>query len=401
VTVKKHAKESGCGRDELHPDHKALGGPMPILKMYNGSVLKRPDRLVYLDWMRGLAAAIMLQGHVFDGWVRPQDRHSEWFWASQFLGGMPAPIFLFLVGVSLALVLDRMRQKNASSSDMLLKVIRRGGWILLLAYVFRFEQFLVWYPYSGWADVFRIDTLNCIAASSLAIGMFSILFRARRVNMIATGVAAALVIWLTPFIYPTAPGVPSVAMSYLNGNGHSTNFSLIPWVSFALIGITFGYALLEARDRGSEARFFSAVAVGGICAYAAGTAMSLTTFFEYGYFNYSLTSPHFVLIRVGFLAMIVYGGYKWCSRASYNYDWSPLRLLGQASLLVYWIHIEIVYGKPFSQYARALTIPDAMSQLLWLVPSMLLLAWCRSYGFGRLVRTGFTVSRRALVPSED
>src|SRR5215475_10754575 len=77
-------------------------------------MIKTSDRLVYLDWLRGLGVLIMLQGHVIDAWVRPQDRSGEWFWLSQFLGGLPAPIFLFLVGVSLALVLDRMRAKGAT-----------------------------------------------------------------------------------------------------------------------------------------------------------------------------------------------------------------------------------------------------------------------------------------------
>src|SRR5262245_24248367 len=113
----------------------------------------------------------MLQGHVMEAWVRPQDRSSEWFWFSQFLGGLPAPIFLFLVGVSLALVLDRMREKGASSRDLATKVLRRGSWILLLAYAFRIEQFLIWYPASQWVDLFRVDTLNCIAVCTLIIGL--------------------------------------------------------------------------------------------------------------------------------------------------------------------------------------------------------------------------------------
>ena len=119
------------------------------------------NRLIYLDWLRGLAVLIMLQGHVLDGWVRPQDRSTEWFWLSQFLGGLPAPIFLFLVGVSLALVLDRLRAKGASTRELAMKVLRRGGWILFLAYAFRLEQFLVWYPASQWSDLWRVDTLNC------------------------------------------------------------------------------------------------------------------------------------------------------------------------------------------------------------------------------------------------
>src|SRR3954468_20009937 len=106
--------------------------------------------------MRGLAAVIMLQGHVFDGWVRAQDRTSEWFWLSQFLGGLPAPIFLFLVGTSLALVLDRMRAKGASIGQLAMRVFRRSAWLLLLVYAFRIEQFLMWYPGSHWSDVFRV-----------------------------------------------------------------------------------------------------------------------------------------------------------------------------------------------------------------------------------------------------
>src|SRR5439155_1644908 len=131
------------------------------------------NRLAYLDWMRGLAVLIMLQGHVLEGWLRPQDRSSEWFWLSQFLGGLPAPIFLFLVGTSLALVLDRMRAKGASARQLAMRVVRRSAWILLLAYAFRIEQFLMWYPASQWNDVFRVDTLNCIAVCILLIGLVS------------------------------------------------------------------------------------------------------------------------------------------------------------------------------------------------------------------------------------
>src|SRR5580765_2979197 len=101
---------------------------MPLRRVcfYTGPfVMSSSKRLVYLDWMRGLAVLIMLQGHVLEGWLRPEDRGSEWFWLSQFLGGLPAPIFLFLVGTSLALVLDRMRSKGASHWQLATRVVRR------------------------------------------------------------------------------------------------------------------------------------------------------------------------------------------------------------------------------------------------------------------------------------
>lgn len=331
--------------------------------------------------MRGLAAAIMLQGHVFEGWVRPEDRSSEWFWFSQFLGGLPAPIFLFLVGVSLAIVLDRLRAKGAPARELVSKVLRRGGWVLLLAYAFRVEQYLMWYPDSRWSDVFRVDTLNCIAVSTLIIGLASVAFRTRRVNIGAMAAATALVVFLTPFIYPIRSVLPDAAMAYLNGNGNGSLFSIFPWIAFALAGMTFGYLLQEWRERSDERELFRRVAVAGICFFAAGTAMRLTPAFEYGFFDYSLTSPHFFLVRLGYLCLILAGAYHWSQRPDAD-RWSSLRVMGQASLIVYWAHIELVYGRLFHHYSRSLTLAGAARHLFWVFPLMIGMAvlWQRWQG---------------------
>ena len=341
-------------------------------------MIKQFNRLAYLDWMRGLAVVFMLQGHLFDGWVRPQDRTGEWFWLSQFLGGFPAPIFLFLVGASLALVLDRMRARGASALQLAQKVLRRGTWILLLAYAFRVEQFLVWYPASKGSDIFRVDTLNCIAVCTLIIGFFSIPFKTRRANIIAMGLSTAAFVYITPWIYPVRSYMPSFLLSYLNGNGQPWYFSIFPWAAFTLAGMTFGYALLEARNRTGEAEFFKGVAGTGICVYALGVTMSLFPALEYGFFDYSLTSPHYFLVRLGWILLMLYGAYKWSARETAG-RWSPLIVLGQASLLVYWVHIEMVYGRPLRSFAQSLELAAAARQLLWFLPLMLGLAMARDW----------------------
>ncbi len=335
-------------------------------------MINKSNRVTYLDWTRGLAAALMLQGHVMEGWLRPQDRGGEWFWLSQFLGGFPAPIFLFLVGVSLAIVLDRMRAKGASSRELAMKVLRRGGWIFLLAYAFRLEQFLVWYPASQWKDVFRVDTLNCIAASTLAVGLFSVAVKTRRANIIGMGIATAVFVIVTPWVYPVRV-LPAFVLSYLNGNSHSSYFSLFPWAAFTVAGITFGYTLLEVKALSSEQAFFNWTAAAGICAFAMGSAMSLSPIFRYGFFDYSLTSPHYFFIRLGCILLILYGAFRWSRRRNAG-AWSPLAVLGQSSLVVYWVHIEIVYGRLFQNFFRSLHLTAAMTQLLWMVPLMIALA---------------------------
>ena len=101
--------------------------------------------------------------------------------------------------------------------------------------------------------------------------------------------------------------------------------------------------------------------------------MSLTSIFEYGFFDYSLTSPHFFFIRLGWILLLLYGAYRWSTRQS-SRRWSPLITLGQASLIVYWLHIEIVYGRLFHAYGQSLEIFNAAMQVLWVVPLMLLVA---------------------------
>ena len=68
-----------------------------------------------------------------------------------------------------------------------------------------------------------------------------------------------------------------------------------------------------------------------------------------------------------------YAAYRWSLRPS-AHRWSPLRTLGQASLAVYWIHIELVYGRAFHDWSRALEIREAALHLSWFIPAMLLLA---------------------------
>ena len=50
------------------------------------------SRLQYLDWVRGIGAVIMLNGHVWDSFLRDDLRSGGPYILSQFLGGMPPAI---------------------------------------------------------------------------------------------------------------------------------------------------------------------------------------------------------------------------------------------------------------------------------------------------------------------
>ena len=94
-------------------------------------------RLAYIDWMRGLACVLMFQTHCYDSWLSPEARKTTFFMWSQLGGTLPAPLFLFLAGISFALVTDKLRQKGVPPNAIARTTIRRGaeisGWVFCSA----------------------------------------------------------------------------------------------------------------------------------------------------------------------------------------------------------------------------------------------------------------------------
>jgi hypothetical protein len=65
---------------------------------------------------------------------------------------------------------------------------------------------------------------------------------------------------------------------------------------------------------------------------------------------------------VGIVAMLVAVAFGWSQvRAG---SWSPVSEFGVASLFVYWIHVEMVYGVLSAPLHRALTFEQAIGAML-------------------------------------
>ena len=72
--------------------------------------------------------------------------------------------------------------------------------------------------------------------------------------------------------------------------------------------------------------------------------------------------------------------YAWCRWGAGQWGFSPLIQLGQTSLLVYWVHIEFVYGRVSILHKRANSIPMASLGLLTIFLAMLALSTERRSG---------------------
>ena len=83
-------------------------------------------RLRYLDWTRGFAALIMLQGHTFHSFTRMDLRDKGPYIFSQFLGGLAPAIFLFLTGVTMAFRMDSDERRGLEPGARVLSAPNRG-----------------------------------------------------------------------------------------------------------------------------------------------------------------------------------------------------------------------------------------------------------------------------------
>src|SRR4051812_1572303 len=150
-------------------------------------------RLLYLDFVRGSAALIMLQGHVFHSFLKNDLRQGGAYVFSQFLGGMPPAVFLFLTGVTLAFLMDGRERQGLPASARIWAATRRAGYLLGVAAVFRLQLWIFGWPYSPAQDLFKVDILNCMGFTVALMSLLAVIRTRDRVRVCAAlGLAIAV-----------------------------------------------------------------------------------------------------------------------------------------------------------------------------------------------------------------
>ena len=82
-----------------------------------------------------------------------------------------------------------------------------------------------------------------------------------------------------------------------------------------------------------------------------------------------------------------------------NFGFSPMRQLGKTSLLVYWVHVELVYGLLFARLHHKLSMVQATVGLVLMTAAMLGLSVLRTKYWPGLPRRGRPKRRSGNLPS--
>jgi uncharacterized membrane protein len=312
---------------------------------------------VYLDWLRGVAVLIMVEAHTLDSWTRAADRgRSDYKWAIA-VGGFGAPTFLFLAGVALALAAGSRIEKGMSDAEASARARRRGWEIFGLAFLFRLQSAVL--GAGGVRSFLKVDILNVMGLSMLATALLWTLARrtATRVAVLVTATVAAAM--LTPIVrvMTVLAWLPDPIEAYFKPIPEYSGFTLLPWGGFVVAGAATGLWLERARTPRDEQRVIVWLALLGPVLVASGYGLSLLPPI-YRETSFWTSSPTFFVLRLGVLVAAIPIAYAWMKTVRGR---SPIQELGIASLFVYWIHVEMVYGFLTWPIHRRLTFEQALA----------------------------------------
>jgi uncharacterized membrane protein len=352
--------------------------------------------------MRGFACLWMFQTHCYDAWLGGNARKGDFFMWSQLGGTLPAPIFLFLAGISVALIVGKSCQRDVAPNKVGRTIVLRGAEILGIGLLFRLQEFAIALGWAPWSDLLRVDVLNTIGVSIMLMGALCWLVlsispesrfdgsRAPRALLSASAGAALVISLLTPLLWTTwrPHWLPWPIESYIDGvhnfnQPQSALFPIFPWTGFAFAGLAVGFLLLSGWARQKEALTFVAAGGAGVGLFFLSRWIDARPWQIYAAYDYWHTSPEFFLLRVGLLLVILSAAYAWCRWGAGQWGFSPMVQLGQTSLLVYWVHLEFVYGRFSILPKRAVDVRTASVGLLTIFLAMLLLSWLRTKLKGR------------------
>jgi len=393
--------------------------------------------------MRGLAVLYMIQLHTSHGWLLPDLRHGGYWEATQFFGGLAAPLFLFLAGAGVGLQWLAAAHEDGNRGATA-RALARGAELIVLGYVLRLQMWIIdgaayarWKTYPGicflavgyglallcisriargqpiakwhaftssvlvvagvvWAYAFdpkradgliRVDVLQCIGASLMLISALGARSERRRPGyFIALAVIVSLV---TPFMQSWVPGpLPSAVAGYLaqwpgaDGERVISLFPLCPWLGFAAIGVAVGIAWARARSPVELATLL-------VRLMTLGALLALITNPSWPPLRGTAPPEAFAaLLRLTYKAALccVMIGPALALAHAPNFIREPLAVFGRSSLLVYWVHLEFAFGTVSRPLARSLSYEAWAYGTALLMGSMWVLAALRNTRHATAIR---------------
>jgi len=339
-------------------------------------------RVIFIDLARALAVAFMLYGHTTSALLAPRYQVGHLYDIWQFQRGLTSSLFLLLGGFAFSIATSRRWSSHVSMSPALLKRVRRFALFVVLGYALHLpgsQLALLWTADAEkWRAFLAVDVLQLIGVGFIGIQLLVLATRTRRAFMLTTMTLAAIVIFVTPAVWTVdwTRLLPPFAAAYFSQSTGS-QFPLFPWVGFILLGAGLGQ--LYARWGASDLPAFAlrALLAPGIVLVIAASLLRPWNAALFGSGPGAFV-PAEILIRIG-ACLIILAAFAHMSRRINRLP-HVFGAAAQESLLIYFVHLCIVYGSVWNPgllqlYGPTRTPAQTIVLVLLVVSSMAALAW--------------------------
>ncbi|MBK7500523.1 MAG: DUF1624 domain-containing protein [Ignavibacteriales bacterium] len=222
-----------------------------------------------------------------------------------------------------------------------------------------------------------VDVLQCIGFGLLFLFLTRLLIKSDKTYHYFLIASLIVVTAISPLLWKIefSKYLPIAIANYFNRINGSL-FPIFPWLNFLLAGGIFAKYFVEAREQNEEEKFISKVAIAGLI------TLLFWSFFYSGLFSKTLTSilpnPVFYLERLGYIFVLFY--FCWLVDKKFDVKKSFVLDASRESLLVYWLHLIIIYGVFWSGKSLAsrigmtMNVIEATGATIMLIALMILAA---------------------------
>jgi len=340
------------------------------------------SRLVVVDLARVLAILFMVQGHTLDVLLVPAYRAGVVFQSWLFLRGLTAPMFFMLSGISFTLASTKYWDAYLRPSARLFKRLRRFGFFVLLGYALHFpvKSFhdFRYLDAAGWQAWLQVDVLQCVGLTLLFLqALVWMAGTPERFAKLAAG-AGAFVVLFAPISWEIgwARFLPLSVASYLTAQTGSL-FPMLPWSGYVLLGSALGY-IIQRQKWSSDSLARKPMIMGAAAMVLAAGCIALVPLHPYGNIYFWTISPGVFLLKSG-CVLLELALLSWVTR-KITIPEQATRSIAQESLVVYFVHVCILYGCIWHDGLRQmiganLTVLPTLAWIGALLASMLVMAW--------------------------